>query len=144
VGTFGAKDVIVTPDSPEWNSGGLLASDMTISWSQQIMRVYELGANSCYYIAGRATGNWQSSQIVAPSAISFRFYQTFTAPHAAVPPVACEAADRRVNYTVGPVEKWVMTGVAVNGLGLNVVQDPLAVQQHVVGLFDNLKPNDGR
>src|SRR4051794_20113205 len=70
-GTFSAGNVIMTPDSPGW--GGLLAADVAISWSQRIMRVYEVGTSTCYLTVGRATGNWQASQIVAPAAVSFRF-----------------------------------------------------------------------
>ena len=143
-GTFSARGVILTPGEPGWDGGGLLAADMTVSWSQPITRVYEIGTSACYLTVDPATGNWQAAQIVAPTSVSFRFYQTYAASHPGVPPVSCETADRKANGTRRALEQWVMSGVAVNGVGLQVVQGPLAVQQHVVGLFDNWRPTKGR
>ena len=143
-GTFSPGGVILTPGEPGWDGGGLLAADMIVSWAQRITRVYEIGTSACYLTVDPATGNWQAAQIVAPAAVSFRFSQTYAAPRSNVPLVACESTDRKANSSGNSVEHWVMSGVAVNGVGLQVVQGPLAVQQHVVGLFDNLRPTRGR
>lgn len=56
---------------------GLLLQQLNFVYRQQITRLYELGSNGIYYVAGRAQGQLSVSEIVGPTAIALGFIRQF-------------------------------------------------------------------
>lgn len=56
---------------------GLLVQQMAATYSQQVTRLFEVGAPAIYYVGGRTSGNISVARVVGPKKIAQQFYQTY-------------------------------------------------------------------
>ncbi len=61
---------------------GVLLQNMTLSYSQNVTRIYEIGAAGqtpfVYYVGGRSQGNLSAAHIVGPALAMQAFYQSYS------------------------------------------------------------------
>lgn len=56
---------------------GLVTQSLQISYQQPITRLYEVGTNLTYYIAGRPQGMMSMARILGPGSVTAQFYRSF-------------------------------------------------------------------
>jgi hypothetical protein len=59
---------------------GMLVQQTNVGYQQQVTRIYEIGSDYTYFIAGRVQGNLTIGRIIGPSVIMSSFYTTFGNP----------------------------------------------------------------
>lgn len=55
----------------------MLTQQVNFSYQQQINRIYEIGSNTSFYVAGRTQGNMNVSRILGPRKIATQFYTKY-------------------------------------------------------------------
>jgi len=56
---------------------GMLTQQLSFSYQQQITRIYEIGTNYSFYIAGRTQGNLSVGRCIGPRPVSVAFYRKY-------------------------------------------------------------------
>lgn len=56
---------------------GLLTQQLNFTYQQQITRLYEIGSQRTFYVAGRPQGNAQLARVVGPREVTLAFYYKF-------------------------------------------------------------------
>lgn len=56
---------------------GLLTQSIGINYMQNILRIYEIGTNFHFFVAGRTQGTMQAQRILGPRPVSIAFYRSF-------------------------------------------------------------------
>jgi hypothetical protein len=56
---------------------GLLTQQLNFSYAQQITRLYEIGSQRTFFVAGRPQGNAQMARVVGPREVTMAFYYKF-------------------------------------------------------------------
>jgi hypothetical protein len=56
---------------------GLLIQNLSMGYSQQVTRLYEVGTPAIYYVGGRTSGEGNISRIVGPRLITSAFYEKY-------------------------------------------------------------------
>lgn len=56
---------------------GLLMQNVGINYQQNVQRLYELGSNRIYYVAGRTAGNAAIGRVIGPAVLTRAFYETY-------------------------------------------------------------------
>jgi hypothetical protein len=59
------------------SSVGLVTQNLQVSYQQPITRLYEVGTQLTYYVAGRPQGQINMARILGPGPVSTGFYHTF-------------------------------------------------------------------
>lgn len=80
---------------------GLLTQNITISYTQNIMRVHEIGTNFHFFVSGRTQGTSGCQRILGPRPVSIAFYKTFGD--------VCNVANNIINL-------YMATGCAAKGV----------------------------
>jgi hypothetical protein len=71
---------------------GLLTQQISVNYVQNITRLYEIGTQFTYLVAGRTQGNIQLGRVLGPRAIQVGFYTKFGN--------VCNAATNNLNFEV--------------------------------------------
>lgn len=56
---------------------GMLTQQLSFNYQQQITRIYELGSNLSFYVAGRTQGNLSIGRVIGPRPVAVAFYQKY-------------------------------------------------------------------
>lgn len=73
-GAFSADGAVITFGTM---TQGMLAQSINWSYVQNVQRIYEVGSNYVYLVAGRTQGQAQINRIMGPTALATAFYSTF-------------------------------------------------------------------
>ncbi len=76
----GVTPGLVDPLNPTGgiNGGvGMLTQNLTFNYSQQITRIYEIGTNYSFYVAGRTQGNLSLGRVIGPRPVAVGFYSKY-------------------------------------------------------------------
>ncbi len=76
-GGTSATSLLGTAGSNGVGGVGLLTQNAQVSYSQQITRLYEVGSNQTFFIAGRTQGQLSMSRILGPRPVQTAFYTTY-------------------------------------------------------------------
>ena len=121
----------------------LLAQDLCLVSEQQITRLYEIGTPRTFYVVGAASGILQAGRISAPRALIAQFYQAYTPPYQLAPALSCQPRGSPApDHTA--VQGWDLSGVEISGVGLQVTNGDIAVQEQVAGHFDEVSDAKAR
>jgi hypothetical protein len=71
---------------------GLLTQNLSVNYTQQITRLYEIGSQNTYYVGGRTQGQATLGRVFGPRALQLGFYQKFGD--------VCKAADNTINFSL--------------------------------------------
>lgn len=69
---------------------GLLTQNMAVNYTQQVTRLYEIGTNFTYLIAGRTQGQLSMGRILGPRPVQIGFYTKYGS--------VCNAATNNLNF----------------------------------------------
>jgi hypothetical protein len=72
---------------------GMIVQQVNIGYQQQVTRLYEIGSDLTYYVAGRVQGNMTVGRIVGPGVVMSAFYARFGD--------VCNAAQNTMNLYIG-------------------------------------------
>ncbi|MEM4360052.1 MAG: hypothetical protein QXT45_05950 [Candidatus Bilamarchaeaceae archaeon] len=67
----------IGPGSGAFSQTGVMAQNFNVDYTQQVQRIYELGAPVTYYIVGRTQGNGNIGRILGPRLLTKAFYLVF-------------------------------------------------------------------
>ena len=56
---------------------GMLTQNLVFNYQQQINRIYEIGTNLSFYVAGRTQGNLTVGRVLGPRPIAIAFYKKY-------------------------------------------------------------------
>jgi hypothetical protein len=56
---------------------GFMAQNISVSYTQQITKIFELGSNNILYVAGRTQGQIQIARVVGSKTVAVAFYNQF-------------------------------------------------------------------
>lgn len=79
-GTFasdGAKIVFSGGGTGLGGGVGLLCQQLQVQYQQQITRLYEIGSNYTFLVAGRTQGSLSVARILGPRTVQMAFYGTY-------------------------------------------------------------------
>jgi hypothetical protein len=139
VGAGGEADVIAP-----LSGIGLLTQNVNIQYQQPINRLYEVGGEFEYFVAGRPQGNFTLGRIVGPRAVSVAFYTTFgnvcLGPQTAIMfagaagcldvPVIGEDGDNGFMFVV--------SGAILQGIGISVAAQDMVINEQLSFMFISL------
>lgn len=63
--------------SVDSGGAGLLTQNAQFNYSQQISRLYEVGSNYTFFIAGRTQGSLSMARVLGPRKIQTQFYKNY-------------------------------------------------------------------
>jgi hypothetical protein len=87
-GAFSADGAMITFGA---TSAGMLAQSVQWSYMQAVQRIYEIGSNNVFLIAGRTQGQASIQRVMGPTALATAFYATFGN--------VCNATSNNINFT---------------------------------------------
>jgi hypothetical protein len=79
-GSFAADQAKVTFPALLGGNGadaGLLVQNMSMNYTQQVTRLFEVGSPKIYYVGGRTAGNATLARVVGPRKVAQAFYSTY-------------------------------------------------------------------
>ena len=98
-GSFAADDAFITFPGLEDALGaavgadiGLLIQRMSMTYQQQVTRLYEVGRAAIYYVGGRTNGDLGVDRVIGPRSIAENFYLTYG--------VMCRARRHTLNFSL--------------------------------------------
>lgn len=107
-GSFAADDAKIVFSGPggttigQSGGVGLLTQNLSFNYAQQVTRLYEVGSNYSFYVAGRAQGNMGLGRVLGPRAVQTAFYRNYGD--------VCNAANNNINLLMA-------SGCATNSNG---------------------------
>lgn len=130
---------------------GLLTQNVSINYSQQINRIYELGTQKTYFVVGRAQGQVSLGRVLGPRAVQLGFYQKFGD--------ACNAAENNidfladtgctqtggqvVNFTNG-VYSFGVRNAVIMSIAISVATQDMVINEQLQMMFVSLVTTAGR
>ena len=91
-GSFAADAAKVVFSATDLNDGGvgLLTQSLSFNYTQSITRMYELGSQKTFYVAGRAQGQATLARVLGPRPVQLAFYQKYGN--------VCNAASNNIDF----------------------------------------------
>lgn len=121
---------------------GLLTQQLSVSYSQAVTRLYELGTAASYLVAGRTSGQISMTRIIGPRPIQAAFYRKFgnvcnarsnTIELAAR--MGCDGDDEGALYSL------TMTGCVITNISISVSAQDMLINESLQMLFISLDIN---
>jgi len=79
-GAFIADGAVATFGGLAGGGVGLLCQQLSFSYQQSVVRLYEIGSNLAFYIVGRTQGSAQAARVLGPRPVSLAFYTAYGNP----------------------------------------------------------------
>ena len=76
-GTFGGVITTEYADVRLQSGSELLAQTVAFAYSQRELRVYEIGLDTTYFVAGKTSGELRAARLVGPRRSMSNFYSTY-------------------------------------------------------------------
>jgi hypothetical protein len=147
-GAFAADAASITfaTGNPAFASGvGLVTQNIQVSYQQPITRLYEVGTQLTYYVAGRPQGQMNMGRILGPGIVSTAFYQSFGD--------VCLAASNHLAFDVaagcepgGPLVSsrmyFLANNVLLQSIGLSVAAQDMIINESLSLFFTSLEAFD--
>lgn len=138
-----AANINFATGNPAFASGvGLVTQNMQISYQQPITRLYEVGTQLTYYVAGRPQGQINIGRILGPGLVTAAFYQTFGN--------VCFAASNHLTFDVGTgctetgaIQLFFLANnVLLQSIGLSVAAQDMIINEALSLFFTSLEAFD--
>lgn len=148
---------------------GLLTQQLNFTYQQQITRLYEIGSQRTFYIAGRPQGQAQLSRVAGPREITMAFYYKFgnvccakdnilqfraaamcfpagqgTTTESDVAHIAAALRNSQAPNlgSSGTALNLKMTGVVITSIGFTVQAENMVINEQVQCMFVALETDD--
>jgi hypothetical protein len=154
-GAFAADAASITFAQGEIAGGGgvgLITQNLTFSYNQAVTRIFEVGSNLTFLVAGRASGQAGVARILGPRKIQTAFYKKYgNVCNAATNHIdfsaesACSVSSNagRGSYTSG-VYAFTLRSVIITGLNVGVSAGDMLINEQLQMMFIALNLNSGR
>lgn len=141
-----AASINFATGNPQFASGaGLVTQNMQISYQQPITRLYEVGTQLTYYVAGRPQGQINLGRILGPGLVTTAFYQSFGN--------VCFANANHLSFSVatgcqpdgsdtGPRVYFLANNVLLQSIGLSVAAQDMIINEALSLMFTSLEAFD--
>ena len=115
-------------------SVGMLVQNLNVGYQQQINRLWELGSQKQYYIAGRSGGNFAIAKLAGPSGGTQQFVSTYGN--------VCNAPSNTIQFNYGG--GWCTGGTSgglklhhavIQNVGFVVSSNDMIVNENVSGIY---------
>jgi hypothetical protein len=123
-----------------------LAQNLTLDYSQNVLRFHEIGARTHFVVAGRTSGQMNAERVLGPRPVSVEFYRKF----GDVRLVASNTCGLRTNAgganrTIGgqdpPSETAYRLGhVLINDMAISVSTEEAVLVEQLQSTFGSLIP----
>lgn len=130
-GGFKGEDAVITITGA--SDTGALVRNLSFEYGQSVTRIWDLTDGSCFYVAGRTSGNWSVSRVVGPGSF-MRALQDMTVCDPGTISFGagggfCDgngSTEYNLNYTV------------LTGVNASINADDMIVNEGVGGIFLSL------
>jgi hypothetical protein len=124
---------------------GLLTQTIQFNYAQQITRLYEIGSNATFLVAGRTQGSLSLGRVLGPRQVQTQFYANYGN--------VCNAANNNITVslqagcTTGTASSGVGTqgtlafliqNVVIVSMGLTVAAEQMIVNENLQAMFVSL------
>ena len=119
--------------------GGLatVAQQLQLTYAQQITRVWELGSNALYYVAGRTQGNATVQRIVGPQETIAAVYEDYGN--------VCNPQPLDVNFEPGGGDNcpehngnYTLEDAVITQVGFSVQAQDMLINENMQFMYSNL------
>jgi hypothetical protein len=128
----------VTFAGPEADSlgVGMLVQQTNVGYQQQVTRIYEIGSDYTYFIAGRVQGNLTIGRIIGPGVIMSAFYTRFGNP--------CNVRSNVMQLNIGSTcdgsaftktASYLISYIILTSVGLTVGAQDMVVNEQLQMMF---------
>lgn len=129
---------------------GMLVQNLQLNYQQQITRVYEIGTDKTFYIAGRTQGQANIARIMGPRPVQLGFYTKFGN--------ACLAAENNIDFiadtgcssrsgtrfsTGNNVYAFTLKHAVIISLGISIGAQDMVINEQVAMMFTALNAGAG-
>ena len=121
---------------------GMLVQNLNVGYQQQINRLWELGSQKQYYIAGRTGGNFTIAKLAGPSSGLATFVETYGD--------VCNANTNTISFNYsggwcsgGTTGNMQLHHAVIENVGVSVASNDMIVNQNVTGMFASLSGTVG-
>jgi hypothetical protein len=142
-GAFAADAAVVTfsgSGGGEFAGVGMLAQQVSFGYQQQITRLFEIGSNNMYYVAGRSQGNASIARVLGPVPVSVAFYQYYGD--------VCGATGHVLTFSLMPgcetPGNWgdainlSLTGALIMSVGFGVAAENMVINEQLSLMYASL------
>jgi len=147
-GAFAADAAAVgfTSTVPDFGSGvGMVTQNMQVSYQQPINRLYEVGTQKTYYVAGRPQGQINLARILGPGRVAKAFYSALGN--------VCNANGNHMSFSVavgclvdvngnvqdqGPALIMYALNVLLQSIGMSVAAQDMVINEQLSLFFTAL------
>lgn len=120
---------------------GLLTQQLSVQYSQAISRLYEIGTNYTFLVAGRTQGQVQMNRVLGPRPVQGAFYRKYGN--------VCNAGSNNISFqlesscdasAVAPqnVESFSIHHAVITNMGFNVAAQDMMINEQVAMMFVSL------
>lgn len=123
---------------------GMLVQQVNVQYRQQVTRIYEIGSDLTYFIAGRIQGNMTIGQIIGPGVIMSQFYRTFGNP--------CNAPNNVMQLNIGSTctgaafaktASYLLSYLILTDVGLSVGAQDMVINEQLQLMFVKMEQAGG-
>ncbi len=139
-GLLGTGTAGGTLDNSGGGGVGMLTQQLSFNYQQQITRIYEIGTNYSFYVAGRTQGNLTVGRVLGPRPIAVAFYKKYGD--------ACQAATNHLDIematgctTVGQFAQaysFAMKFCVITAIGVSVQSQDMMINEQLQIMFASL------
>lgn len=146
-GAIAADAARVVFSAPELDGSGvgMLVQQLQLSYQQQITRVFEVGSDKTFYIAGRTQGQVTMARIMGPRPVQLGFYTKFGN--------ACLAAENNIDFLAetgctsrsggrtvqsGSAYAFTIKHAVIINLGIQIAAQDMVINEQVQMMFTAL------
>lgn len=148
-----AASINFTTGNPNFQAGvGLVTQSLQISYQQPITRLYEVGTQYTYFIAGRAQGTMSMARVLGPGIVTSQFYKSFgdvclaNQNHLALDVAAgCQPGGpggTGAGSLVSSRMYFLANNVLIQSLGLSVAAQDMIINEQLSFFFTSLEAFD--
>lgn len=119
---------------------GMLTQQLSFNYQQQITRIYEIGTNYSFYVAGRTQGNLTIGRVIGPRPVALAFYQKYGN--------VCDAATNHLDIEMATgcqqiggfaqAYSFQMKFCVIMSIGVSVVAQDMMINEQLQVMFASL------
>ena len=119
---------------------GMLTQQLSFNYQQQITRIYEIGTNYSFYVAGRTQGNLTVGRVLGPRPIAIAFYKKYGD--------ACQAATNHLDIEMATgcqlvggfnqAYSFAMKFCVITSIGVSVQAQDMMINEQLQIMFASL------
>lgn len=119
---------------------GMLTQQLSFNYQQQITRIYEIGTNYSFYVAGRTQGNLSIGRVIGPRPVAVAFYKKYGS--------VCDAATNHLDIematgcrAIGDYNQsysFSMKFCVIMSIGVSVAAQDMMINEQLQVMFASL------